>query len=79
MLSDSTDAGLGDGPVHLLARHQPVKIKKLETHTNQSNLPIIYQAGYKLKIAKFSDKLNQLKHSKQIVIPGKNTTYEKYL
>ena len=30
---------------------QTVKIKKLETHTTQSNLPFIYQAGYELKIA----------------------------
>ena len=40
---------------------QTVKTKKLETHTNQSNLPCIYQAGYELKIAKFSYKLNQFK------------------
>ena len=43
---------------------QTVRIKKLETHTIQSNLPFIYQAGYELKIAKFSHKFNQLKHGK---------------
>ena len=41
---------------------QTLKIKKLETHTIQSNLQLIYQAGYEIKIGK----LNELKQGKQI-------------
>ena len=41
-------------------------------HTNQSNLPFIYKAGYKIKIVKFIYNNIQLKHSKYIVIPAKS-------
>ena len=40
---------------------QTVKIKKLETHTIQSNLQCIYQAGYDIKIAKLSSKIKWIK------------------
>ena len=36
---------------------QTVEIKKLETHTIQSNLQFIYQAGYEIKIAKLISKI----------------------